>query len=156
FQMNDRPHTVIGVLPSVPQFPQDNDVYMPTSACPFRSAPAFIANRESRMMGVLGRLKPGVSLESAQSDLSVIANRLQQQYPDAYPKSGGYRTDTVLLKDELTQDIRPALWVLVCAAEFVLLIVCASVANLTLARLLQRDRESVVRAALGGTRMQLV
>ena len=44
FQMNDRPHTVIGVLPSVPQFPQDNDVYMPTSACPFRSAPAFIGS----------------------------------------------------------------------------------------------------------------
>ncbi len=155
FQMNDRPHTVIGVLPPVPQFPQENDVYMPTSACPFRSAPAFVANRNSRMMGVLGRLKPGASIQAAQADLNVIADRLRRQYPESYSKNGGYRAAAVELKEQLTHDIRPTLWVLLCTAGFVLLIVCASVANLTLARYLRRDREIAVRRAMGASRMQL-
>src|SRR5262249_23951627 len=65
FQMNDRLHTVIGVLPPLPQFPQENDVYMPTSACPFRSADAFVAIRNSRGLGVVGRLKSEVSMQNA-------------------------------------------------------------------------------------------
>src|SRR5262249_19159993 len=112
FQMNDRVHTVIGVLPPLPQFPQENDVYMPTSACPFRSADAFVANRNSRGLGVAGRLKRGVSIQNAQADLNVIASRLQQEYPDSYSKAGGYRTSVVSLKDQLTRSIRPTLWVL--------------------------------------------
>jgi predicted permease len=156
FQMNDRPHLVIGVLPPVPQFPQENDVYMPTSACPFRTESAFVADRNSRMMGVLARLKSGVSLDRAQADLSVIASRLQEQYPESYPKSGGYRVQIVALKDQLTQNIRPTLWVLLLTAGFVLLIVCASVANLILARLLHRDREISVRVALGASRARLL
>ena len=156
FKMNDRPHTVIGVLPPVPQFPQENDVYMPTSACPFRSAPDFIADRNSRMMGLLGRLKPGVSLEAAQADLNVIANRLMQAYPESYSKDGGYRTAGIALKDQLTRDVRPTLWVLLFTAGFVLLIVCASVANLMLARFLRREREITIRAVMGASRMQLL
>ena len=60
FTMNDKIHTVIGVLPPVPQYPDENDVYMPTTACPFRSRPATIANRQARMMQVFGRMKPGI------------------------------------------------------------------------------------------------
>lgn len=156
FEMNDRPHTVIGVLPPVPQFPQENDVYMPTSACPTRSSADFIADRDSRMMGVVGRMRPNVSLSSAQADLSLIANHLQAEYPESYPKSGGYRVATISLKDQLTQNIKPTLWVLLFTAGFVLLIVCASVANLMLARLLQREREMSLRAALGASRLQLL
>jgi predicted permease len=156
FEMNDRPHTVIGVLPPVPQFPQENDVYMPTSACPFRSNPDFIADRNARMLGVVGRLKPNVSLENAVADLEIIARRLQAEYPGSYPKSGGYRVATISLKDQLTQNIKPTLWVLLFTAGFVLLIVCASVANLMLARLLQREREMSLRAALGASRLQLL
>src|SRR5262245_38782842 len=155
FQMNDRVHVVVGVLPPVPQFPRENDVYMPTSACPFRSADTFIANRNSRMMGVVGRLKSGVSLQNAQDDFNVIANRLHELYQDYYPNSGGYRTAVVSLKDHITGSIRPTLWVLLCTAGFVLLIVCASLANLMLARLLRQDREISARLALGATRMQL-
>ena len=156
FQMNDRVHTVIGVLPPLPQFPQENDVYMPTSACPFRSADTFVENRNARMMGVVARLKPGVSIRNARADLSVISDRLQQEYPGSYSKAGGYRTSVVPLKDQLTGGIRPTLWVLLWTAGFVLLIVCASVANLMLARLLRRNREISIRAALGATRMQLL
>src|SRR5262249_35465451 len=63
YQMNDRVHTVIGVLPPVPQYPNENDVNMPTSACPFRSSPRMITNRNGRMMSLFGRLKQGVSVE---------------------------------------------------------------------------------------------
>jgi len=67
FQMNDRVHTVIGVLPPVPQYPNENDVYMPTSACPFRSSARMIGNRRGRMMSLFGRLKPGVQRGALQS-----------------------------------------------------------------------------------------
>jgi len=69
FEMNDRVHTVIGVLPPVPQYPNENDVYMPTSACPFRSNPKTIANRQGRLLTLFGRLKPGVSVEHCKADL---------------------------------------------------------------------------------------
>jgi len=90
FQMNDRPHQVIGVLPPVPQYPLEVDVYMPTSACPFRSAPGMIEGRNARMMVALARMKEGVTLEKSQANLAVVAARLQQSYPDFYPKAQGY------------------------------------------------------------------
>src|SRR5882724_10478823 len=86
FQMNNRPHTVIGVLPPIPQYPVENDVYMPTSQCPTRSSQRFIANRRARMMTAFARLKPGVPLDQAQADLATIAARLERDHPDAYPK----------------------------------------------------------------------
>lgn len=149
FEMNDRVHTVIGVLPPVPQYPSENDVYMPTSACPFRSRPAMLANRRGRMMSLFGRLKPGVTVEHCKADLSVIAARLAEQYPQAYPKEMGITTTSVSLRQELTQEATPMLLVLLGAAGCVLLIACANVANLTLARMSGRERELVVRSALG-------
>ncbi|MGD8322119.1 MAG: ABC transporter permease, partial [Gemmatimonadota bacterium] len=68
--MNGKVHTVIGVLPPIPQYPDQNDVYMPTSQCPTRSNPDFIANRRRRMMAVFGVLKPGTDLRAAQADVS--------------------------------------------------------------------------------------
>ena len=68
FEMNDRPHTVVGVLPNVPHYPQENDVYMPTSACPFRAAAEQRINQNARVFSILnvfGKLKPGVSRERA-------------------------------------------------------------------------------------------
>ena len=62
FEMNDRVHTVVGVLPPMPQFPDENDVYMPPSACPFRSNPQTIANRNARMLTAIGRLRPDATL----------------------------------------------------------------------------------------------
>jgi len=85
FQMNNRPHTVIGVLPPIPQYPNEQDVYMPTSHCPTRSSEQFMSNRNARMMSVFGRLKPGVPPAQAQADLSTLASNLQKQYPDSYP-----------------------------------------------------------------------
>jgi putative ABC transport system permease protein len=156
YHMNNRPHTVIGVLPPLPQYPAESDVYMPTSQCPFRSDPAFIANRQARMMTVFGRLKPGVPLARAQADVSTIAKQLEKAYPDAYPKGAGYGLALTPLRDDLTRRARAIFLVLLGVAGLVLLIACANVANLFLARLLKLERELAVRAALGAGRLRLM
>jgi putative ABC transport system permease protein len=155
FEMNDRPHTVIGVLPPIPEYPQANDVYMPVSACPFRSAPATIVNRNARLSQVLARVRPGVSAEQVAGDVALVAARLQQAYPEAYPATSGYTAVALPLRDELTRAFRPTLLVLMGAAAFVLLIVAASVANLLLARMVRREREIAIRTALGAGRWRL-
>jgi predicted permease len=155
FQMNDRPHTVIGVLPPRPAYPEPVDMYMPTSACPFRSAPAMDHDRSMRMLSAIARVKPEVALGKARADLQITAAALARTYPANYPSDGISVTATPL-KDELTRQARPTLWILLATATFVLLIVCASMANLLVARLVQRERELAVRAALGASRARLV
>jgi putative ABC transport system permease protein len=156
FEMNDRPHTVIGVLPPIPQYPDENDVYMPVSACPFRSAEGTRTSRNARMVQAFARMHHGSSLESANADVKVVASTLQQAYPESYPESAGFTAIAVSLREELTRSFRPTLAILLGAAGFLLLIVCASVANLMLARLLKREREMAIRASLGAGRWRLV
>src|SRR5207249_1522743 len=153
---NNRAHTVIGVLPPIPQYPVENDVYMPTSQCPFRSSQNFISNRQARMMTAFGKLKPGVPLEQAQADLSTIADRLEKAYPEAYPRSYGYAMTVAPLREELTRRARNTFLILLGSAGFVLLIACANVANLLLARLLKLERELAVRMALGASKLRIV
>ena len=149
FEMNDRVHTVIGVLPPIPQYPNENDVYMPTSACPFRSSARMIGNRDARMMSVFARMKPGVTLEQSRADLTPIARQLEAEYPKSYTQALGYDVKSLGLKDELTTNARSMLLLLLGAVAFVLIIACANVANLILSRMARRERELVIRTAMG-------
>ena len=105
-----------------------------------------LSQRGFRTLRVIGRLKPGVSLEQASAEMRSIAGRIERQYADT---NSGYSTKIVALRDQLVGDIGPTLWTLLGAVVFVLLIACANVASLLLARAGGRDKEIVLRMALG-------
>jgi putative ABC transport system permease protein len=159
FQMNDRPHTVIGVLPAVPLYPQENDVYMSVSACPFRAASEKRIDQNRRAFAALtvfGRVKPTVSRDQATADVRRVVDRFTNDNRGVYPAASGFTATTVSVRDELTRGARPLLLILLGTTAFVLLIACSNIANLSLARLLRRERELAVRAALGAGRRQLI
>ena len=149
FEMNGKMHTVVGVLPPVPQFPNENDVYMPTSACPIRSSESFRETRDARMMSVFGRMHDGVTVDQVAADVGTVERHLEAAHPADYPVDRGHRVTVSPLKEELVQGARPTLLVLLGTAAFVLLIACANVANLGLSRLMRRQEELAVRAAVG-------
>ena len=157
--MNDRPHTVIGVLPEIPLYPQQNDVYMSVSACPFRAAAEKRIHQNPRAFAgltVFGRLKPAVTRAQAQADVQAVCQHFTQADRKVYAASSGFTATTLPVRDELTRQARPLLLILLGATSFILLIACSNVANLSLARLLRRERELAVRAALGAGRAQLI
>ncbi len=155
FTMNDRPHTVVGVLPPIPGYPEDNDVYMPVSACPFRSDPEMETNRQMGMMQAFGRLRPGARFDAAESDLASVAARMVHDHPSDYPASLHLTLSPVSLREELTRQARPTFLLLFGTVGLVLLLACANVANLSLARLVRREREMALRSALGAGRGRL-
>ena len=133
--LNDQPYTVIGVMPAEFYYPvRDNELWTPLVI------PAdAVTNHGVRFLRVLARLKPGVSMQRAQAEVSTIAARIAAQHPDTSANQGAR---VVSIKDDITSDIRPALWALMGAVGFVLLIACSNVANLLLAAAVSDGKRS--------------
>jgi putative ABC transport system permease protein len=148
-EMTDRLHTVIGVLPPLPAFPNENDVYMPISSCPFRMSEGWLTRRAVRALTVFGVARPGVELDAVRADLRGVASQMHAEHAESYAANRGFGIGAESLLDELSGPARETLLLLLATSAFVLLIACANVANLTLVRLVHRRAELVVRAALG-------
>jgi putative ABC transport system permease protein len=146
--LGDTGTTVIGVMPPDFKYPGFAQVWIPLS----RDS-GEMHNRANRYFGVIGLLKPGETLQTAQSELQTVAGRLEAQYPDA---DKGVTAHLAMFRDWVVRDVKTSLWILMGAVALILLIACANVVNLLLARAASRRKELAIHRALGASRWRVM
>ncbi|MEO8724575.1 MAG: ABC transporter permease [Acidobacteriaceae bacterium] len=147
------PQTVIGVMPASFAFPENETGMSKGIWLPLQPTPEMLKDRGYHFFYIIGKLKPGVTLASAQQELAAIAKRIEQADPE---EGKGTAFSIRSYRETLTASVRPVFFALTGALVLVLLIACANVANLQLARYLARKQEFAVRAALGANRLRLM
>ena len=148
--LNGASHEVLGVMPESFAYPGDAEFWVPLA--PVGPYEELLRARGSYWLTIVGRLKPGVTREAAQSEMDAIAARLEQEYP----VNAGIGIRLVPMHEEIVGDVKRPLWILLGAVYFVLLIACTNVANLLLTRAASRQRELAIRSALGAGRGRLL
>jgi predicted permease len=151
--LDEQGYTVVGVMPAKFFFPSPDTQWQPQLWTPLGWTDQDRAIRGNHNYLVIGRLKPETSLTQAQAEINTISRGLEEQYP---ADDKGWGAVVVPLRDQLVEDFRPALLLLLGAVAFVLLIACANLANLLLAKTLARGKEIAIRTALGASRIRVL
>ena len=160
--INGQSYEIVGILPQSFSLPQEvlplldgteqAEIFLPLPLTP--AAASLVRDHED--YNIVAKLKPDVSLPQAQAEMDTITAGLRREFPENYPPNGGLTFSIVPLLEQVVGNVRRSLWVLLGAVGFVLLIACANVANLMLARAVARQQEIAVRTAMGATRWHIL